>query len=564
MPAKTVAALGGPEAVKRLIEATSGAKTKPIKKGGSYAEGGLPAAAGDQDLPYRDLSRTSFGKIGDQPVDNERFGPLAVSAQSAPAPIPPASPMSLASLLDKPAALARGVGESVLGNVARVGAHITDGSKNLLADAAGYDRPNRFADIEAANGLSKSGADALRGITPSLDSLVEAAGWTPKATQTPAQAASAAGTPADTPAATPSSAAEKPPARTLPDGFSLGKSSVPGVTRINGGKSPLFTNIDPATAVGEMKGNTIGVVPAGASPFGSTTGVSAALQDAADRGDWAAVKAHYQKSGGTFNGEAGGTPGGLLGSLAGSPSLEEMRDADRQKERQSFDNFVNKSTLATGLRDAVRSGGATNVAAAAGALTNFQNAADRPDEAQAERQNRMAIAQGNNLASLLTTEMQTRNQKPLLGAQADHYRLQSLLAGNQISSAQQLQALQKQYMEEADPVKQAELGRKLLMLQGKDPRQLHDEALKARSTLVGDLAKAYSSSPIPPLGPDGKTPLTMEQYIQQGLAQAAGTPAAGNQVKPQTGQAVAVGQVVGGYKFKGGDPNKATSWEAAQ
>ncbi len=489
---------------------------------------------GGQDLPYRDMGRMSFGKIGDQPLTNDQFGGLA---QPTPAAADPGSPLTLASLLDKPAAVARGVGESVLGNVARVGAHITDGSKNLLADAAGYERPNRFADIEAANAVAKSGADAL-GVPslPSLDSLVGAAGWTPKGAQ-PAMTAKPSGvegaavTPSTPAAAAPtsaSSAAEKPPARTLPDGFSLGKSSVPGVTRIDGGKSPLFTNLDPATAVGEMKGNTIGVVPAGASPFGSTTGVSAALQDAADRGDWAAVKAHYQKNGGTFNGEAGGAPGGLLGSLAGGPSLEEMRDADRQKERQSFDNFVNKSTLATGLRDAVRSGGATNMAAAAGALTNFQNAVDKPNEAQAERNTRVAIAQGNNLTSLLTADMQTRNQKPLLGAQADHYRLQSLLAGNQISSAQQLQALQKQYMEEADPVKQAELGRKLLMLQGKDPRQLHDEALKARSALVGDLAKAYSSSPIPPLGPDGKTPLTMEQYIQQGLAQAAGTQAAGN------------------------------------
>lgn len=456
---------------------------------------------GGQDLPYKNLDRMSFGKIGDQPIPNANFGSLAETT-----PVGAAAPgsLSLAALLDKPAALSRDIGASVLGTLAKPAAHITDGVKNAAADAVGHDRPNRFADIEAANGLAKSGADALdSGPFPTLASMVGAAGWTPKGAKPAAPAAAGATTPTPTP--TPGaqvapvvSAAEKPAARALPDGFTLGQSSAPGVTRINGGSSPLFTNIDPAAAVGEMQGNPIGIIPKGASPFGSSGGssdLSAALQAAATRGDWAAIRNHYQKNGGTFNGETAG--GDARGKL-----LEAL------------------TTIAPG-RD------------------------------------NLSAKQAGLLANFLNTERQTDTQ-------AEHHRLQSLLTGSQLSSAQQLQALQKQYMDEADPVKQAEIGRKLLMMQGKDPRQPHDEALKARSTLVGDLAKAYSSSPIPPLGPDGKTPLTMEQYIQQGLAQAAGTPAAGNQGPTQTSRAVAVGQVVGGYKFKGGDPNKATSWEAAQ
>ena len=103
----------------------------------------------------------------------------------------------------------------------------------------------------------------------------------------------------------PVAGAEKAPART-PD-FTTKDTSTPEIKRIDQkGQAPLFTNLEPAAAVAEMKGNPLGVVPAGASPFGSlssSTELSAALQAAAERGDWAAIQNHYQKGGGTWQGQ---------------------------------------------------------------------------------------------------------------------------------------------------------------------------------------------------------------------------------------------------------------------
>lgn len=410
-----------------------------------------------QDLAYRDPGRASVGRIGDQP-GGDRWAQLA-AAPTAALPVP--EPKGF-----------------------------------LAAVGAGYG-----ATLDALTTAPfQNRADSR--LAQNRQGLVEEPASTSSASVT-SQSVNAAVTPT-------ASAADKPAARTLPDGFSVGETSAPGVTRVNGGSSPLFTNsadpakgYDPAAAAAQMQGNPIGIVPKGASPFGSSGGpseLSAALQAAATRGDWAAIRDHYQRNGGTFNGETAG--GDARGKL-----LEAL------------------TTIAPG-RD------------------------------------NLSAKQAGLLANFLNTEQQIGAQKPLIGAQADHYKFQNLLTDSQLTNAQQLQALQKQYLDETDPAKQAELGKKLLMMQGKDPRQQHDEALKARSTLVGDLAKAYSSSPIPPLGPDGKTPLTMEQYLQRLLALAAGPGDA--PMTSQTGNSVAVGQVVGGYKFKGGDPRKETSWEAAR
>lgn len=60
-------------------------------------------------------------------------------------------------------------------------------------------------------------------------------------------------------------------------GLQVSDTSVPGVRRIDGGSSPLFTNIDPAQAVGQMRGGTMNTVPA--ASFGAGRGpVSTAAQ----------------------------------------------------------------------------------------------------------------------------------------------------------------------------------------------------------------------------------------------------------------------------------------------
>jgi len=81
--------------------------------------------------------------------------------------------------------------------------------------------------------------------------------------------------------------------------------SVPDIKRIDGGSSPLFTNIDPAQAVQEMRGGTVNTMPAsaftGRSPSDSAA-ISGALQAAAARGDFDAIRNYYQQNGGTWLG----------------------------------------------------------------------------------------------------------------------------------------------------------------------------------------------------------------------------------------------------------------------
>lgn len=94
-------------------------------------------------------------------------------------------------------------------------------------------------------------------------------------------------------------------------GMTVSDTRVPGVRRVDGGSSPLFTNIDPTKAVQEMQGGTVNSVPAaafkgmgGASGVGGGSGpASAALQAAAGRGDWDAIQKYYQSNGGTWLGK---------------------------------------------------------------------------------------------------------------------------------------------------------------------------------------------------------------------------------------------------------------------
>jgi len=60
-------------------------------------------------------------------------------------------------------------------------------------------------------------------------------------------------------------------------GMRVSDTSVAGVRRVDGGSSPLFTNLDPALAVGQMRGGTLNTLPA--ASFGAGRGpVSTAAQ----------------------------------------------------------------------------------------------------------------------------------------------------------------------------------------------------------------------------------------------------------------------------------------------
>lgn len=271
--------------------------------------------------------------------------------------------------------------------------------------------------------------------------------------------------------------AEKVPARTLESlAYTTKDTSVPGVQRIDQkGQAPLFTNLQPAQAVAEMKGNPIGIVPAGASPFGGSgggAGVSAALQAAAERGDWDAIRNHYQKGGGTWQG-------------------------------QTAEQDARGALLAS--------------------LTPGRNGGTR-------RQNEL-------LASLLNAGQQNETQQ----TQAKASLLDAIgrrdLNSMQVDQQKQLQTLQQQYLAATDPAQRDALGKQLLVLQGKDPRQNGQEIQKAQIELIGNLAKAYATNP--PFAADGKSPVPFNDFLRTALQFAGGGSSSAPATTSAPAQAVA-------------------------
>lgn len=133
----------------------------------------------------------------------------------------------------------------------------------------------------------------------------------PAAAQTPATPSAAGDQQAKPLAAQPAPAAPAPaqqPQQGPALGMRVSPTSAPEIKRIDnapGLNSPLFTNLPTGQAVSEMQGGTVNTMPAAAlqsaGPAASRE-VSAALQAAAARGDWDAVRGFYQRGGGTWQG----------------------------------------------------------------------------------------------------------------------------------------------------------------------------------------------------------------------------------------------------------------------
>lgn len=400
-------------------------------------------------LPPQDMNRFSFGKIGDQPIPNADFGALAQPAATAP------EKPSLLSRLSPEMANTRNVLQQGAADIRDAYAKGGMGPAIGMLARAAVAGPLAVKDdlLPGADGSISQGARTFM-----TGKTATAATPGASAAQAPVEPV-----PATSKLAVPVQGAEKAPARTLDTlDYSARPTSAPSVQRIDQkGQAPLFTNLDPAAAVAEMKGNPIGVVPAGANPFGSSTGsadVSAALQAAAARGDWDAIRNHYQQNGGTWQGKTSddGARGQLLKALT---TVQPGRDNLSSRQAQLL------TSLLTGER-----------AADTQALT----------------------AQGQLLLALT----------------------QASLGQQQVNQHKALQDLMTQYSAESDPARQADIARKILVMQGKDPRG-DTELQKSRNALVAEAVKAYTSSPLPPAGPDGK-PLTLDAFVQQTLQAAGG------------------------------------------
>lgn len=138
-------------------------------------------------------------------------------------------------------------------------------------------------------------------------------------------------------------------------GMRVSPTSAPEISRIDnapGLNSPLFTNLPAGEAVSGMQGGTVNTMPASAftsaGPAASRA-VSAALQAAAARGDWDAVRGFYQRDGGTWQGrtaeqdaaESQGPRGGVIGS-SGRGFNFVRRSEERAADRAQADRRLSR------------------------------------------------------------------------------------------------------------------------------------------------------------------------------------------------------------------------------
>jgi hypothetical protein len=138
-------------------------------------------------------------------------------------------------------------------------------------------------------------------------------------------------------------------------GMRVSPTSAPEINRIDnapGLNSPLFTNLPTGEAVSGMQGGTVNTMPASAFTSAgpqASRAVSAALQAAAARGDWDAVRGFYQQNGGTWQGrtaqqdaaESQGPRGGVIGG-SGRGFNFVRRSEERAADRAQADRRLSR------------------------------------------------------------------------------------------------------------------------------------------------------------------------------------------------------------------------------
>lgn len=227
-------------------------------------------------------------------------------------------------------------------------------------------------------------------------------------------------------------------------------------------------------------------------------------------------------------------------------------DGERQRNAD-FNNFVTRSNMERSLREAQVTNNPRAVASIGEALTRFNAGADRPAELEAERANRLRVAQqqGENMLSAegmrgqnalaaealrgrnqtAIADMQGQNQRGIVEAQGQNALavaraskemnpLDQRLKELALSDAQTRANLRQRLMS-ASPEDQRIIAQQIAALDGRLQDRGDSEALKARAGLVGDLAKAYNGPMGAPMGAD-KQPIPFEQFAAPAIQAAFG------------------------------------------
>lgn len=202
-------------------------------------------------------------------------------------------------------------------------------------------------------------------------------------------------------------------------------------------------------------------------------------------------------------------------------------------------------------RDAMQNMGRSQL----GALAQMRNTDMQRERMNAEMALRGQELEGTNAyrqGSLAQQAAQTDVQRQRLGIDQQEAGTRALTAGindrrsqAEMAEVQRIGKLRDAYMAEPEgSPKREQIGRALLMLQGKEPSQPRDEETKARYGLITELAKGYGA--MPPTGPDGK-PIPFDQYADPVLKMASGNRGGNGQQAPSYEQYAA--------QVKSRDPN---------
>lgn len=522
LPAKTVQALGGPAAIKALIERTNDGQPpeSEVRGGGKYADGAVP------------------GFVADWQDAMERGAPIRQDVEN------------LTQLGADTVAYARRPADAFMDKVARSGNQIAGASRQAIGDFSGVSR--RMPDIPAEDA-------ATYAAQPSPRPLVANVARPPE-------------TPTTTPAATSLAAAARSPSASLQPGGPLVAAApyrnTPDAPPSSGGAMPYSVDV-PAR---EQTGPKVGII---ADPAAQER---RAFDNFVTRSNGEAAYRDAIRSGKPQNIQAASN------ALANLTKIGDEQEAAAGAFQQGLEGLRQKSAAE---RDAEDNKGRWSLA-------------------QYAQQGRNAMAaetvRGNN--ALVTEAMRGRNNLDVADVRAKSEQagreyinpLDAQIKQAQVADSNVRAALRDQVLH-GSPAEQQTAARQLAALDGKFQDRDSAEVAKARMGLVGEIAKAYNGPMGVPLGPD-KNPIPFDQYADP-ILRAAG--AGSGQSSPQqapsfeqyasqirarnprqqltdkqlqdaygerygasTSQApgtVSTGQVINGYRFKGGDPGKQSSWE---
>lgn len=392
----------------------------------------------------------------------------------------------------------------------------------------------------------------------------------PAASSTPAQP----GTPAAMASASPAPATTAPAALA---GFPGKPTGVAGVTRIDEpGKPPMFTNVGPGSP-----GSSAQPGAAGASPD-----VLGILQrESQIRAGMAPLMDQIRFNEGTRgNGNYFGfrRPSGDEGGAAAlaDPSVERNAERDRSAAMSAASRPMpgspNGQLTASQRSQMVDMAGRDQTAATARYQADSSAAMQRDMTAMREAGETARSAQreaGANARAQAASQIQQ-----------DELGLKREAQGFQTREAERRESLVAKYEAAKTPEERAQIAQHIRDMSGREPAKPDNGLAVARTNLIGELGKQYAQ--VQPIG-DDKKPVPFETWAAP-MLRAAGMGATdprqqeGVMLKGKDGKsyqvrngvpmlveaaarpAPAVGDVVAGHRFRGGNPNDRASWEAVR